>query len=593
MDPFDVYSIIDKKTFHQAINANHTNTYTTIEKVRNQLRPIYGERVNEVITQERYDNKGRMFEDLARYEAEYIAKFVEVNAPEKYVRLHDGVVVLAATTCEVLEFGTIKFKVKEFTAPDLLDSKTTFYKIQNGKPITSPTQYARFLVQEGIIRVTRPGHDALTILRNKNRIVAPINHKTDLVPWFKDEINEFDTEALQDRIARDASNTILQSLQLLEPILLQYHRDTKAQTDISFENGIARVTANKMELIPYDSVEGFFAKHSTQEHTISFNEPGQKESDFSLFIQMAVVGKDVTKEEITDKDRADILAFYSMFGYLISNYKNPAFNPAIILSDANADGETRNGGRGKSLMQMALTYVRPSIQKGGNAYDPKYTHVHADVRLEDDIYILDDVPSNFDYNALYTSITGALDAQRKGVTAETIPFEDAPKFVISTNWSVRYEAEATSTNRRFKEYQFSRFWNINNTPDKYFGKSFFTEWNASEWNDFFNFGFSCVQHYLKNGLQTIQYDKSQDNYRAYFYNDSILEETTRIFDELILSVDSFNVSDFIREHRYNDLYQFKPEFTIRTARKYIEAYIEFNKLPFIYSTHHRKWELVE
>src|SRR5699024_7050115 len=116
-------------------------------------------------------------------------------------------------------------------------------------------------------------------------------------------------------------------------------------------------------------------------------------------------------------------------------------------------------------------HFRCAIEKGGNAYDPNYTHVHADLKREHDLYLLDDVPHNFDYNALYTQITGSFDAQRKGVTAETISFEDAPKFVISTNWVFRYDKDATSTNRRFKEYKFSNFWNIENRPVDRFRKS--------------------------------------------------------------------------------------------------------------------------
>ncbi len=578
--PFDVYSHIDKRSFNILLNTHKAVKDATIEGVREKLRPIYGKRVDEVVTDERFNTKGKLFEDLAKYEAEYIQKFVEANKPKKYVRLHDGVVTMEQTQCDVLEFGIVKFKTKEFERPSIEKEVVNFYGDEQN---TSPVTYSRFLEQEGFIRITREGHDQLTILKNDNRIVTPINHKTDLVPFFKDNINEFDTTYLEDRIARDATNIIQQGLQLLTPIPLDYHRDTKTTCDIPFKNGIARITADGMELIPYNKIDGFFPKHSTQQHEISFVDVDDQPSDFRDFLILACTGTDGNFDEAQE---GAIMAFCSMFGYLISNFKDPAFSPAIILSDEGADGENRNGGRGKSLLQRALSYFRPSIEKGGNAYDPKYTHVHADLKMEHDLYLLDDVPSNFNYNALYTHITGGIDAQRKGVTAETIPFEYAPKFVISTNWAVRYDAQATSTNRRFKEYKFTAFWNMRNTPDKYFGKSFFTDWDTKDWNRFFNFGFWCAQHYLKNGLQSIEYDKREDNFRAYFHNDSILEETQRIFG---LLNESFSVTDFLKIHHTSETFRYKPLFSHVTAKKYIDAFIEYKRLGYRYAERERKW----
>lgn len=222
--PFDVYSQIDKRLFNTSLNMHHEVKNATIEAVRSKLEPIYKERVNEVMTDERFNNKGQMFRDLAKYEADYIQKFVKANNPKYYVRLHDGVVTLADAECETLEFGIVKFKVKEFSQPDQLSNIVNFYSFDEDKLLTSPVTYSRFLEQENFIRITREGHDQLTILKNDNRIVTPINHKTDLVPFLKKNINEVYPEPVEDRIARDATNVIQQGLQLLTPIPLEYHR---------------------------------------------------------------------------------------------------------------------------------------------------------------------------------------------------------------------------------------------------------------------------------------------------------------------------------------------------------------------------------
>lgn len=212
LKPFDVYSHIGKKEFNMLLNTHKGVKGATIEAVRAKLKPVYGERVDEVITKERFENKGKLFADLSKYEAEYIKKFIAENQLTDFVRLHDGVVTLDYVNCEKLDFGNIKFKVKEFKKPETETDIVNFY---DGDFKTSPVSYSRFFEQEGFLRVTREAHDYLTILKSEGRIVTPINHKTDLVPILKENINEFDTKFLEDRIAQNATNVIQQSLQLL------------------------------------------------------------------------------------------------------------------------------------------------------------------------------------------------------------------------------------------------------------------------------------------------------------------------------------------------------------------------------------------
>lgn len=565
--PFDVYSLIEKRTFNILLNTHKDVKNATIEAVRSQLEPIYKDRVNEVITEDRFNEKGRLFEDLAKHEKTAIENFVHFNNLDNFVRLHDGVVTASNIECEALDFGNVKFKIKTFEVPIIDSEIVNFYK--DGK--TSPSMYAKFLEQEKFIRVTREGDDSVLILKNEGKIIAPFNHRTDLVPFLKDNINEFDTSFIEDKLAKDSVSVIQSSLLLLKPIELKYHKDTKTTTDIPFKNGIVRITADKMEIISYDKIVGFFPKHSTQKHEISIDT--ETESDFKKFLQFA-------------SGKENFPAFCSMFGYLISNFKNPALNPAIILSDEGADGEIRAGGRGKSKVQEALSYFRPSITKGGRAYDPNYTHVHGDLKREHDLYFIDDVPCNFNYNDLYTNITGSIDAQRKGTVAETISFEDAPKFVVTTNWVVRHSKEATSTNRRFREYKFTDFFNMNNTPEQVLGRLMFIGWNADDWNSFYNFGFYCVQQFLKHGLSAIEYNKDEDNFRAVFNNDVMFEEMERFFDTRPIE---FSVSDFLSFHTTNEMFRLRSLFNHKNAKECINTFIAYEKWNYKYNKQWKKW----
>jgi hypothetical protein len=276
-----------------------------------------------------------------------------------------------------------------------------------------------------------------------------------------------------------------------------------------------------------------------------------------------------------------------MFGYLCHTYKNRSFNPAIILSDDGANDLGRNGGRGKTILVNALAHVQPSILKGGNEFNPNYIHNFADLKSDKRFYFIDDVPANFNYNALYTNIVGGISCQRKGTEAIEIPFEKAPKFIITTNWAVQYDEKDTSTNRRFYEYKFTDFFNLTNTPIDIFGHNFFNEWDALEWDRFYNFVYTCVSMYLVDGLHRITYNKTEDNYRAKFNNDALLNEFERIFN---LLPPTFKVTNFLEMYNgYDNNLRLEKIFHSKNIKKFIDIYIKHHNLLISYNKRNREW----
>jgi hypothetical protein len=283
-----------------------------------------------------------------------------------------------------------------------------------------------------------------------------------------------------------------------------------------------------------------------------------------------------------------------MFGYLCHNYKDATKNPCIVLTDMDADDETRNGRRGKTLIFKAVQEVQESIIKGGKEFDSNYTFVFADLEKKHNVYIIDDVPAGFKYDDLYTNILGDISAQRKGSKAETIKFKDAPKFAITSNWVVPYNERNASTNGRFVEYKFTDYYNSKHNPKDEFNCDFFHDWNADEWNRFYSFVFRCVKLFLQNGIIKTEYNKTVDNYRAYFNNDVVYSEFERIIAILIMN-DSFNVSEFLNV--YNDILnplRFEKMFTSHNAKRLIDAWagkfnLEKHEFGFEYSKGKRKW----
>ena len=452
-----------------------------------------------------------------------------------------------------------------------------------------PARIAEYFKRQNFMRISEEGNDTITIIKNENKILNPFNFKTDTISFLKNHIRHPDnrTEIENQLVAKE--NDILKSWKLLKGEPYNLNKDTKETVYIPFKNGVAKIKKIGIELIDYKSSEiGFFIGTKSQEHTfINFDPDNRRIGQFEQFLISAIIGKDKDVQELTQKETSDVRAFYSMIGYLISNYKNPAKNPAIILSDEGADDERRNGGRGKSLLAIALQTVRGYNKRGGTEFEPGYRHVFADLQKYHDVYIIDDVPANFNYDALYTQITGDITAERKGTQAVVIPFQDAPKFVITTNWAVRYDKDATSTNRRFIEYKFSDFWNTNNKPDDYFNSTFFYDWDATEWQLFYELLITCVMLYLSIGVEGIEYSKDADNFRAYFSNDVLLDEFERIFG-VLESKRRFKAMDFLNEYKNGPL-RWDGIFHRNNVKRYIDTYIDYHKKDIGYNKREKTW----
>jgi hypothetical protein len=88
--------------------------------------------------------------------------------------------------------------------------------------------------------------------------------------------------------------------------------------------------------------------------------------------------------------------------------------------------------------------------------------------------------------------------ERKYENKFEIPFEESPKILISTNYTV--EGKGSSFERRNIEFIFSDTDSHEYTPEDKFGHLLFGGWNDEEWKRFYQFITYCIQQYLKKGL---------------------------------------------------------------------------------------------
>jgi hypothetical protein len=125
------------------------------------------------------------------------------------------------------------------------------------------------------------------------------------------------------------------------------------------------------------------------------------------------------------------------------------------------------------------------------------------LKLDTQVYLFDDTNKNFPFDRLFSIITGNIPVEKKNVQEFVIPFADAPKLVITTNYTIADKSDSARA-RKF-EVEFSRYYNFNKSPKDEFGKTFFNDWDATEWKHFDSLMFECVVLHLIEGLPTYNY----------------------------------------------------------------------------------------
>jgi hypothetical protein len=112
----------------------------------------------------------------------------------------------------------------------------------------------------------------------------------------------------------------------------------------------------------------------------------------------------------------------------------------------------------------------------------------------------------FDFGLMYNMINDTLEIEPKYKSKIYIPFEFSPKFGITTNY-VDVDTSNHSTMRRQHIIEFGNYWKkcnqMNESPDdeNNLGKELMRkDFTQQDWDEFYNFGFSCIQLYLNEGL---------------------------------------------------------------------------------------------
>ena len=305
---------------------------------------------------------------------------------------------------------------------------------------------------------------------------------------------------------------------------LPMFRDDQENCYIPFKNGVVHITAQKIEMLGSDILEGkgCIWESKILQHNMEVQDtyiatqpsPFRDFVHYALKIDVKPKTSDNDRDEGTDDGRykAQKDAFETGFGYLVHAYQPPDESKVVVFIDVDSSPERTEGGNGKSLSMDMVQYFRETAFVDGKSFRKALSDSarfnFSNVKVDTGFVYINDLNPDFDLTQLFSIITDDMTIEGKGTNKFVIPRDRKPKMGITTNYVIT--GIGGSFERRQHIVEFGNFWNQCNQlkikPQSIIGKllgkmGFNTE---DDWISFYNYGFHCVQKYLQNGLMAVE-----------------------------------------------------------------------------------------
>lgn len=220
-----------------------------------------------------------------------------------------------------------------------------------------------------------------------------------------------------------------------------------------------------------------------------------------------IAGPNLSEDEIYEQKLHLINKIYCI-GYLLHRFKDES-KPWCVFAMDNKISETgeSHGGSGKSVGLGSLDNIlkRRFYIKGRDANVTKNDFIYHGVTEDTDFILIDDANQYLDFAFFYSEITGSLKVNPKNGQPYEIPFSDSPKFLITSNFTIRDDGPSTA--RRLLFCSFSDYYHENNNDEykesrniasDFGGRNLFSGFTDAEWNDYYNFCAQCIQFFLSH-----------------------------------------------------------------------------------------------
>lgn len=276
-------------------------------------------------------------------------------------------------------------------------------------------------------------------------------------------------------------------LNYLDPIKIEWNKDTKDCGWLYFNNIAVKVTKNKIELVNYIDLNGFIWKTQKINRNFLFkNESAANQNDFYTFIG-----------NICNQDERRIDSMRSAIGYMLHGFKSKSTVKAIVLNDETISEEAM-GGTGKGLIMQFIATLKNVVIIPGADFDTGKDFAWQRVSLDTDIVLIDDIERNFKQKKLFTFLTDGWPIRKLYQSEIFMRPEDSPKIVINTNYILKGDSDSYA--RRKFELELFPYYNKSHQPIDDFKKEFITEWTDIEKNTCDNYLIYCYKYFLNNGL---------------------------------------------------------------------------------------------
>ena len=376
--------------------------------------------------------------------------------------------------------------------------KTKFWTYSGGPLKIDPERLMDFLNEEGIYKFVPPKTKTHILVKIENNKVKHVSSSEIRVYCWKyvkenDELEEDERNQALSQIYKNTSLFNKWNMNLLQQIELKEVRDTSEKSYLFFNNIVLEITIDNVKKLQYNELDGhvFEADIIDMNFDHEFIENEKPDGEFWLFLQ------DISRHPQKETEAKNLESLFTIIGYLLHRYKDPANAKAIILMDSYKDG-TPNGGTGKGLLTKAFENVRSYEHVDGKFYKNSDKFALSSITYGTRVFTFDDVPEDFNFEKIFPLITEKAVVERKFENKFSIPFEDSPKVVITTNYTV--DGKGDSHKRRKVEFIVSDTYSAEFSPEDKFGHLLYVNWSKVEWQKFYKTIILSIQAFLLMGL---------------------------------------------------------------------------------------------
>lgn len=325
------------------------------------------------------------------------------------------------------------------------------------------------------------------------RVTRYIEQDGDYVFTYRDVEYRFSWEDIahkwrEIRANGTTGNQVSASLPYWQPNLLN---DTPTASYVPFQNGVARVTAGGVVVVPYSQLEQQIWRDRILPRAYKLDRTRGMFEEF--FINVMGRGDNLKSRSRSEEYKRAV--WY--YGYMLQGTKRQSTARMWCLYDIKAGN---NGRSGKTIIGTAVGHVRCVCVIDGKRTDLTDRFAFQTVRPSTEVIFIDDLDRRASISPIFNMISGTTSADRKGVE----PIEKSLKIMVGSNWILEMSG-ASETGRQFvsqvsdfyKEYAKAHNDTLTPIVDVH-GKEFFTDWNDKDWHRFDTFSLRALQTHLKD-----------------------------------------------------------------------------------------------